>query len=257
MRPIWENYFYPSNDVIKMVEKNENYYAIKLEYVYLVMELIREGKEFVADKGINDDHLRNKNEKGEIKIDQIAIHYTKTEQKIKDLFTNDQLLLYIEALHYIRLYCNYYSNSNFAESNRLLYSGHYDKNEKQRYLAYRYVIFDNGEVKEGIDNDKYLTWHSKGINNSSIGLAFVTDTDPTESALDSCAKIIVQYMQKYDITLENIIGHKEVHKINPKIDINHTLCPGKNFLDDADRGIVGWKNKLIQKVQNLLILTQK
>jgi hypothetical protein len=246
MRPIWSKYFYEEVD---LNERNSDFLGIKNEFVRIVMELIHDGKEFVSPNGQNDDLERLKKQDGSVDIKQIVLHYSNTSQTIGDNLTS---VLYIEALHYIRLYCNYYSDSNFEEFNKLLYSGHFDNNRRQRYITYRYCIFDDGEVIEGSPSDDGLEWHSKGLNKSSVGICFITDKTPNIKAIKAAAPIIISYMKKYSIPMENIIGHQEVYKFNSLIEKNYTICPGIEFLD-GENGVIGWKHILINEIQNLLI----
>lgn len=112
------------------------------------------------------------------------------------------------------------------------------------FYAYQWFIRPNG-TSERLLLDKDVGWQAGNwnVNCRSIAICFAGDysqSKPAEEALDTCAKLITDYIKKFPaIKLENVIGHREV---NPK-----TICPGNDFL-----GPDGWKQILTEKVRVVL-----
>lgn len=113
------------------------------------------------------------------------------------------------------------------------------------FYAYQWIIRPNG-TSERLLIDKDVGWQAGNwnVNCRSIAICFAgdfTNGQPTNEALDTCAKLIADYIKKFPaIKLEtNVIGHREVNK--------KTVCPGNKFL-----GLGGWKEALIEKVKAIL-----
>lgn len=116
--------------------------------------------------------------------------------------------------------------------------------EAPLFASYHYLILPDGSAYQVCPLD-IVSWHAKGtysdelsINERSIGICFIGNHDlvqPTDSALET-AKAIISHLQKqFNITNQNILGHKESHPSN-----SATSCPGTTFYE----GDI-WKYKLL------------
>ena len=114
----------------------------------------------------------------------------------------------------------------------------FDKYHRQRGMqngmAYHFVICNgssrrrDGQLEIGNRWKKQLSGghcRQNKVNNQAIGVCLVGDftkTRPTRKQLRTLAKLINELRKKYDIPLDNVIGHG-------KIKGEKTKCPGRKF----------------------------
>ena len=99
-----------------------------------------------------------------------------------------------------------------------------DKWHKDRgwsQIGYHYVVRRNGEIERGRP-ERLQGAHAKGANQTSIGIVWVgvNECDPVQYK-----KMIglINYLRgKYNIKLENVLGHNEAVK-------THKTCPNLNM----------------------------
>ena len=98
-------------------------------------------------------------------------------------------------------------------------------------IGYHMTIDKYGNMQQG--RKDYVTGsHARGINNISIGICILGSFQkgieiPKKCQIDSLIEWLVEKCKKYNIPVENIIGHIDAVKINPKS--TNTLCPGENL----------------------------
>ncbi len=139
------------------------------------------------------------------KINLIVLHHTATSEKAtwKEMSDIGKQRLYKDYSH----------------------SYHYDPiTEKETFIAYHYLIYKDGSVRECLDDDD-IGWHCGNWekNTRSIGIAFVgnyVDQDPTSKQIESAADVI----KNYDHANLEVLCHNEIIP---------TACPGKitNYRD--------------------------
>lgn len=122
---------------------------------------------------------------------------------------------------YIIIHC---SASNWGNQNEI------DKWHKQRgwsECGYHLVINNgkikpnlyiealNGSIEVGRDINKTGA-HTIGYNKNSIGICLIGNNDFTKEQIFNLVDLIVDLMKKYNIPLENVLGHYETPKANGK-----------------------------------------
>lgn len=124
---------------------------------------------------------------------------------------------------------------------------HRNKKKWKHGLAYHFVIGNgtqsgDGEIEVGSRWKKQIHGaHTSRMdyNKIAIGICLVGNFEdekgPTEQQMVSLLDLSTHLCKKYDISLNNVIGHNEVQK-------NHTACPGKNF------HFAEFKNTLLQNL---------
>ena len=103
-------------------------------------------------------------------------------------------------------------------------------------IGYNYFIEKDGRVFEG--RGMYVGAHAKFHNNKSIGIALAGNFDvalPTKQQLDSLSQLTIEFMNKYDIEPQKVIGHREIAGVDK-------TCPGELF--DMDKFRDELKKKL-------------
>ncbi len=112
-------------------------------------------------------------------------------------------------------------------------------------IGYHYVIRFDGRVEKG--REEYMTGaHARGLNSSSIGICFSGHGDIqmlTQHQLDTGLKLVQSLIKKYNIPIDNILGHREIGKIAGVPDPNKT-CPGNLVNMDSFRKLVNCIDKL-------------
>lgn len=178
----------------------------------------------------------------EARIDMIIVHHSAMYSQASWIEISD--------LQRETLYMPRYRSSDPAPylKGQPPHSGHFRAvgNELiEVFYAYQWLIRPDG-TNERLLLDKDVGWQAGNwnVNCRSIAICFAgdfTSGQPTNEALDTCAKLIADYIKKFPaIKLEtNVISHREV---NPK-----TICPGGDFL-----GPDGWKQVLVKRVQAIL-----
>ena len=73
----------------------------------------------------------------------------------------------------------------------------------------------NGSIEVGRDINKTGA-HTIGYNHNSIGICLIGNNKFTKEQIFSLVELIVDLMGKYNIPLENVIGHYETPKANGK-----------------------------------------
>lgn len=84
--------------------------------------------------------------------------------------------------------------------------------------------------------------HARGANNDSIGIAVEGNYqigEVPEKAVTQLVDLVWELVQKYKITVPQIIPHREVPNA-------HTLCPGHYFPIERIKGTMRdrWRNKI-------------
>ena len=115
---------------------------------------------------------------------------------------------------------------------------HRNKRKWQHGLAYHFVIGNgslssDGGIEVGPRWRKQIHGAHAGkmeINKVAIGICLVgnfeTTGGPTEQQRDSLYYLVLYLCKKYNISIDNIVSHKQLLKSN-------TSCPGINFPMDA------------------------
>ncbi len=191
----------------------------RLNFYNLIKELLcdnlialdREGPTFFHEREI------------EREITNIVIHHTKTEPEISKE--------YLSVMGFLNVYVAEYSRCHNS-LHRLFYgkpicSGHFDKNNKQIFYNYHWIIRPDGS-RERLLQDHQIGLHAgnKAVNRTSIAICFAGDysnSPPAFSAIESAARIIKQYSN-----IKNIIGHCEARE--------GTDCPGNWWNSSTLRG---------------------
>lgn len=88
-------------------------------------------------------------------------------------------------------------------------------------VGYHYVIRRNGEVEKGRP-DSVAGAHAKGVNSKSIGICWVGTTNPSPEQEKSLIGLINWLRGKYNVTIENVKGHREAVKTDK-------TCPNLNM----------------------------
>ena len=121
----------------------------------------------------------------------------------------------MRTYEYIIIHC---SASNFGSENEIR-KWHTDKG--WRNTGYHFII-NNGQVKSDIFYDfmdgtvelgrpiNEVGAHCKGgYNSNSIGICLIGHGEYTQSQYDTMYDVIIDIMEKYDIPIENVLGHYE------------------------------------------------
>lgn len=90
-------------------------------------------------------------------------------------------------------------------------------------IGYNYFIEEDGTVFEG--RGMKIGAHTRGMNKISIGICLSGNFDiefPRQEQLISLKKLCTFFMKKYNISIERVIGHREVEN-------SKKSCPGTNF----------------------------
>ncbi|MBM7833323.1 peptidoglycan recognition protein family protein [Clostridium sardiniense] len=90
-------------------------------------------------------------------------------------------------------------------------------------IGYNYFIEENGTIIEG--RGMHIGAHTKGFNNKSIGICLNGNFDlsyPSKEQIKSLCNMCNMLMQKYNIPIESVIGHREVEGVTKS-------CPGYYF----------------------------
>lgn len=112
-------------------------------------------------------------------------------------------------------------------------------------IGYHAVCRWSGEIERGRDDNKRGA-HVKGLNDRSLGLCFSGsgDHEPlTDAQLRSGIEWTLEKMEKFDIDVDHVIGHREISKLIENGDLESRYksaksCPGR-FVDmDKIRAIL-------------------
>ena len=111
------------------------------------------------------------------------------------------------------------------QSDLSVYEKHHVEVNKWPAIGYHFVINRNGDISY-YNNIDLATYHCKGHNNKSVGIALVgnfTVGRPDPKQIDSLNDLIAFFaLYFHEVTIH---GHNE---------FRNTLCPGKNFdIDDV------------------------
>jgi N-acetyl-anhydromuramyl-L-alanine amidase AmpD len=88
-------------------------------------------------------------------------------------------------------------------------------------IGYHYVVRRNGEIEKGRP-DRLPGAHARGANRNSIGIVWVGTTNPSPEQEKSLFSLIHFLMGKYDVKIENVLGHCEAVKTDK-------TCPNLNM----------------------------
>lgn len=95
------------------------------------------------------------------------------------------------------------------------------KNQGWSDIGYHYVIRRNGEIEKGRP-DEVAGAHAKGVNANSIGIVWVGTNSPSPEQEKSMVGLINWLRGKYNVKLENVLGHREAVKTSK-------TCPNINM----------------------------
>jgi len=88
-------------------------------------------------------------------------------------------------------------------------------------IGYHYVIRRNGEIEKGRPDD-IAGAHARGVNQTSIGVVWVGETQIDVLQEKAMMSLIHFLMGKYNIKIENVLGHCEAVKTSK-------TCPNLNM----------------------------
>ena len=122
-------------------------------------------------------------------------------------------------------------------------------------IGYHFVITPDGTIYQG-QREETCSYHVGGEpNNYSLGVSFIgrfmranyDDTPrtpeeqvPTPQQMRSASRLIAWLMQKHDVPIEKVMGHRDVWP-------GHTVCPGDQWTAGAH-----WKSLLHQQINAVL-----
>ena len=102
--------------------------------------------------------------------------------------------------------------------------------------GYHFVIRRSGEVETGRSLTKQGA-HARGLNECSIGIVLSGNFDlhqPARAQVESAIDLGVRLARIYDVSVENILGHREINalvaagRLDPEYR-THKSCPGVKF----------------------------
>ncbi|NOZ71691.1 MAG: hypothetical protein GXP38_07220 [Chloroflexi bacterium] len=108
-------------------------------------------------------------------------------------------------------------------------------------IGYHFYIQPDGTINHTQDM-KLISYHVYSNNEYTVGICVAgnfTDVIPTPAQIDATAHLAAWLMQELNISLSNVMGHKEYPK-------NVTACPGRQWLEDQN-----WKDLLVGRIQAL------
>lgn len=88
-------------------------------------------------------------------------------------------------------------------------------------IGYHYVVRRNGEIERGRE-ESVVGAHAYGANSDSIGVCWVGNDQIDEKQEKALFSLINYLMGKYNVKIENVLGHREAVK-TPK------TCPNLNM----------------------------
>ncbi len=194
-------------------EALERFDAEKRRLRELFMKLYDEDRIAFGSEGLDLDKDRQP-------VDTLVVHHTAGNPDVPWQYINMQHLFSLYIPMYLEQKRRYYGQP--------IWSNHF-LDGKMVFCGYHYLIWHDGRT-EHILNDSQIGWHAGDwdVNKRSVAICFVgnlTDSTPTEEAMEAANRIISQYPNT------RILGHREV--------MNKTECPGNLFLGEN-----GWKNRL-------------
>jgi len=89
-------------------------------------------------------------------------------------------------------------------------------------IGYHYVVRRNGEIEKGRP-DETTGAHAYGVNSRSIGICWVGINNISPEQEKSMIGLVNWLRGKYNVTIENVKGHKEAVKTKktcPNINMN-------------------------------------
>jgi len=128
----------------------------------------------------------------------------------------------MEFLKEVKLIIIHHSGS--LDSFEKIKNFHINKNGWED-IGYHWVIDKNGNLLEG-RNEKFIGAHCLGQNRNSLGVCLIGNFEfetPTEKQIQILIEFLKKKMNKFNISLENVFGHR-------KISEKEGICPGR-FLD--------------------------
>ncbi|OYT36447.1 N-acetylmuramoyl-L-alanine amidase [Candidatus Pacearchaeota archaeon ex4484_71] len=110
-------------------------------------------------------------------------------------------------------------------------------------IGYHHLIDKFGKVYLG-RSEKYWGAHVLGQNHHSIGICIMGNFDkeePPKKQMYSLLKLIIEKMKEYNITVENVLGHREFPNVKK-------TCPGYYVNMDKIRKLIN--KKLLKTIPN-------
>lgn len=101
-------------------------------------------------------------------------------------------------------------------------------------IGYHRVVLQDGTVETGRSLSLEGA-HARGLNKRSIGICCTGhgDLEPfTPAQLDSLVALCVQLMHDFDVSVDHVLGHREINRLIPVGKLarryaTHKSCPGK------------------------------
>ena len=99
-------------------------------------------------------------------------------------------------------------------------------------IGYHYLITDNGAIYKTND-ENVISYHASGFNSNSIGVAITGNHDLGDEIstkkYNALVYLLAKLSNKYNISVENIIGHNETGspKQCPSIDMDQLISDVK------------------------------
>lgn len=123
-------------------------------------------------------------------------------------------------------------------------------------IGYNYFINGNGEGKIG-RHDSSQGAHTRGCNHFSLGVSLALDINeyPTDNQINTLIDWLTEKCKKYNISKENILGHRDAKIMNLAKSATKTDCPGDilyNMLPDI-RDAVDYNLKPIEIKQKTIL----
>jgi N-acetyl-anhydromuramyl-L-alanine amidase AmpD len=109
-------------------------------------------------------------------------------------------------------------------------------------IGYHFYVEPDGEIFQ-VNRLETVSYHVGNSNSYAVGICVsgtFNGVVPTPRQIEQAGHLIAWLMQKLNIKIENIMGHKEFPE-------NVTECPGNDWLDGKQ-----WKQALAARVQDVL-----
>ena len=135
--------------------------------------------------------------------------------------------------------------TSFIVLHTAAYEGDFDVNicrswhQKRGWLCegYNFIILKDGMIQGTLRGEDGIGAHCKGINSISIGICMAGHGDISpwnEKQLNALYALLKKLMQKYGVSREQVIGHREIGKLNAKYATSKS-CPGHQISMDRIR----------------------
>ena len=111
--------------------------------------------------------------------------------------------------------------------------------------GYNFIIGKGGSLETTLRGESGIGAHCLGLNSVSIGICLAGNGDATPwtgRQIDALRGLVQNLRFKYGLTPHQVIGHREVGKINARYATTKT-CPGKLIDMDEMRTILNYSQQ--------------